>query len=139
MEDTARTFGEEWAELNACVSKRMRETLAETGISHLEWHTLVWLYATSHPDQTDVPHGRSRPQISDPEPILTDLVERRYIRRGRGRLSLDNCTLTRDGQRLVLALSAMNGTVLEQCLCVLSPAEQQTLVGLLRRVRLAAT
>lgn len=135
MEEKARELGMAFGEVDQIVRDRMRRTLAESGISSDEWAMLAWFYVCAHGGEVDMPHGKTTPSVRDPERVLGGLRERGYVRCQSKRPTTAAATLTREGQRLVEALMALNQGVMSGCVAYMSPSELDVAIRSLRRMR----
>lgn len=140
MDDLERRVGYAFGQVDVRMRARMRETLSQMCVTLDEWSVLAYLFMRARPHDPEMPHGE--------EPILEVNGVASIMRRLRegGCLTCDTdspdlacATLTREGQRLVQGMLALNMSIVTECTNGMTDAELELLAGLLERMARSLT
>jgi len=140
MDDLERRVGYAFGQVDVRMRARMRETLSQMSVTVDEWSVLAYLFMRARPHTPEMPHGEEPIlEVSGVAPIMRRLRASGYVTCDKNRLDPDCAALTREGQRLVQGMLALNMSIVTECTNGMTDAELELLAGLLERMSSSLT
>lgn len=135
MDDLERRVGYAFGQVDVRMRARMHEILSQMGVTVDEWSVLAYLFMRARPHTPEMPHGEELMlELDGVALVMRRLRESGYVTCSTDRLDPDCAALTREGQRLVQGMLALNMSVVTDCTNGMTDTELELLAGLLERM-----